>query len=295
MKSSKNLFIALLLISSSALFAQQESIFTFYRYQMNVVNPAYAGVDDKTVISSAIRNQWTGIQDAPETQAVSFGTPVGKNTGLGISMVRDKTFIEKQTFIGVDFSYKLKVTEATNLYLGIKAGGNFYNVNTEGLQTYNVMSDPALNSINNFSPNVGIGALIKYKDFFMSLSVPRMLNTQRAKNEDGFASVATDRPHVYWSSGYDIHLDDREYLTLKPSFFLRYVNSAPVSMDFNTMLNVNDVVEFGGTYRTDKAYAGLINFKISKKLILGYAYEMSTRAELARARNTSEFLLNFEF
>lgn len=295
MKSSKNLFIALLLLSSSALFAQQESIFTFYRYQMNVVNPAYAGVDDKTTISSAIRNQWTAIQDAPETQAVAFGTPLGKNTGLGVSMVRDKTFIEKQTFIGVDFSYKLKVTEATNLFLGIKAGGNFYNVNTAGLQTYNVMSDPALNSINNFSPNVGIGALIKYKDFFMSLSVPRMLNTQRAKNEDGFASVATDRPHVYWSSGYDIHLDDRDYLTLKPSFFLRYVNSAPVSMDFNTMLNVNDVVEFGGTYRTDKAYAGLVNFKISKKLIVGYAYEMSTRAELARARNTSEFLLNFEF
>lgn len=295
MKSSKNLFIALLLISSSALFAQQESIFTFYRYQMNVVNPAYAGVDDKTVISSAIRNQWTGIQDAPETQAVTFGTPLGKNTGLGLSMVRDKTFIEKQTFIAVDFSYKLKVTESTNLYLGIKAGGNFYNVNTEGLQTYNVISDPALNSINNFSPNIGVGALLKYKGLFMSLSVPRMLNTERAKNEDGFAAVATDRPHVYWSSGYDIHLDNREYLTLKPSFFLRYVNSAPVSMDFNTMLNVNDVVEFGGSYRTDKAYAGLINFKIRKKLIIGYAYEMSTRPELARARNTSEFMLNFLF
>jgi type IX secretion system PorP/SprF family membrane protein len=295
MKSFKKLIIALLLLSSSAIFAQQESIFTFYRYQMNVVNPAYVGVDDKTIISSSIRNQWTGIEDAPETQAVAFGTSLGKNTGLGLSMARDKTFIEKQTFFGLDFSYKLKVTESTNLFLGIKAGGNFYDVNTAGLQTYNLMSDPALNSLNSFSPNVGIGALIKYKGFFMSLSVPRMLNTERAKNEDGFVSVATDRPHVYWSSGYDIPLDDRGYLTLKPSFFLRYVNSAPVSMDFNTMLNIDDVVEFGGTYRTDKAYAGLVNFKISKKLILGYAYEMSTRAELARARKTSEFLLSFEF
>jgi type IX secretion system PorP/SprF family membrane protein len=151
MKSFKKLIIALLLLSSSAIFAQQESIFTFYRYQMNIVNPAYVGVDDKTIISSGIRNQWTGIEDAPETQAVAFGTSLGKNTGLGLSMVRDKTFIEKQSFFGLDFSYKLKVTESTNLFLGIKAGGNFYDVNTAGLQTYNLMGDPALNSINSLA------------------------------------------------------------------------------------------------------------------------------------------------
>lgn len=295
MKSFKKLFIALLLVSSSALFAQQESIFSFYRYQMNAVNPAYAGIDNKTVLSSGIRNQWNGIKDAPETQALSLSTPVGKNIGLGFSAVRDKTFIETQSFLGIDFSYKLKVTESTNLYLGLKAGGNFYEVNTSGLQTYNIMSDPALNSISSFNPNVGIGALIKYKDFFMSLSVPRMLNTERAKNNDGYAAVATDKPHFYWSSGYDVHLDNSNYLTLKPSFFLRYVSGAPVSIDFNTMLNVDDIVEFGGTYRTDKAYAGLINFKINQKLIIGYVYEMSTRPELARAKNTSELMLSFEF
>ena len=76
---------------------------------------------------------------------------------------------------------------------------------------------------------------------------------------------------------------------------LRYVNDAPVSVDFNTMLNIHDIVEVGGTYRTDNAYAGLVNFKISKKLIVGYVYEMSSRAELARARNTNELLLSFEF
>lgn len=295
MKLYKKIITALLLIGSSALFAQQESIFSFYRYQMNLVNPAYVGVDNKTVISSGIRNQWSGIQDAPQTQAVTFGTPMGKNTGLGLSMVRDKTFIEQQTFLAVDFSYKVKVTRSTDLYFGLKAGGNFYNVNTDGLQTYNLASDPALRSINSFVPNVGLGALIKYKNFFMSLSVPRILNSERAKNVDGFATVATDRPHVYWSSGYDIHLDDKDYLVLKPSFMLRYVNDAPSSMDFNTMLNIHDIVEFGGTYRTDNAYAGLVNFKISKKLLIGYVYEMSGRAELARARNTNELLLSFEF
>ncbi len=68
-----------------------------------------------------------------------------------------------------------------------------------------------------------------------------------------------------------------------------------MSMDFNTMFNFNDVLELGATYRTDNTFAGLFNIKISKKLTLGYAYEANTKTELARARNTSEFLLSFEF
>ena len=294
MKLLKKIIIALLLTSSSA-FAQQESMLAFYRYQMNIVNPAYVGVDGKTIISSGVREQWTGIENAPETQTLAFGTSLGKNTGLGISMVSDKTFIEKQTFLGIDFSYKLKVSESTNVYLGIKGGGNFYNVNTAGLQTYNITSDPSLNSISSFNPNVGVGGLVKYKDLFVSLSVPRMLNTERVRNEDGFATSATDRPHFYLSSGYDIHFDDTNRYTLKPSFFLRYVNDAPISMDFNTMFNFNDILELGGTYRTDKTFAGLFNIKISKKLTLGYAYEANSKNQIARAKNTSEFLLSFEF
>lgn len=294
MKIVKKLFIALLLVGSSALFAQQESTFSFYRYQMNLVNPAYAGAEDKTVIASGIRNQWSGIENAPESKSATFGIPVGKNIGLGISAVWDKTFIERSTFLGIDASYKVKVTENTQLYLGVKAGGNFYDVNTTGLNTYNVVGDPALRSINTFNPNIGFGALVKHKKFFMSLSIPRVLDTERAKNIDGYAAVATDKPHVYFSSGYDFNLNSTETLVLKPSFFLRYVNNAPVSIDFNTVLNVDDLVEFGGTYRSDKAFSGMVNFKISKKLIIGYVYEVSTRVELARARNTSELLLRYE-
>lgn len=49
MKIIKNIMAGALLLFSSMLFAQQESLFTTYRYHMNVVNPAYAGVDGETV------------------------------------------------------------------------------------------------------------------------------------------------------------------------------------------------------------------------------------------------------
>lgn len=296
MKPLHNIVTILVLLISSSVLAQQESIYTFYRQHMNLVNPAYAGVDSITVVSSTLRKQWTGIANAPETQAISFGTSLGKKVGFGMTVINDQTFIEKQTFVSLDFSYKLKMSETADVYFGIKAGGSSYNVNTLGLETYNVQSDPALAAISTFNPNVGVGALYKEGPMYVSLSIPRLLNTKKATNDAGYASVATDSPHIFLSGGYDVPLDgELSTFILKPSAMLRYVSGAPVSLDLTAMLQIDKIFELGGMYRTDKAYAAMATVVISKRLVFGFAYEMSARPELARARNTNEMLLQFRF
>lgn len=296
MKKTQNIFAIALLLVSSALMAQQESAYSFYRQHMNLVNPAYAGIDSLTVATSTLRKQWTGVENAPETQAVSFGTSLGKNLGFGMTVINDQTFIEKQTYVSVDFSYKLKMSETADVYFGIKAGGNSYNVNATGLQTYNIQSDPALGEINTFNPNVGVGALYKEGALYVSLSIPRLLNTKRATNDLGYATVATDSPHIYLSGGYDFPLNGEfSTLVVKPSAMLRYVSGAPVSVDFTTMLQIDKIFEIGGMYRTDKAYAAMATVLISNRLLFGFAYEMSTQPTLAAARNTNEILLQFKF
>lgn len=294
MKTIKYYLAVTLILFSVTLSAQQESLFTTYRYNMNLVNPAYAGANHETVFSSTFRNQWTGIKDSPQTQSLSFGTPINKNIGIGVSMIYDKTFIEKQTRIGIDLSYKIQVSAFTDLYFGIKAGGNSYNVNTSGLETYNTQSDPALSSISHFNPNIGIGVLLNNEKFYASLSVPGLLNTERAKLKDGYAAKSTDRPHLYLSGGYNFDLGTLTPLVLKPSFILRYVNGAPVSADFNTMLDIDNILEIGGSYRTNNSFAGIAGIKISKLLKVGYAYEINSKKELAKAGNTNEFFLQFK-
>jgi type IX secretion system PorP/SprF family membrane protein len=258
---------------------------------MNMVNPAYAGVDGQTVFTGSVRRQWTGVDQAPETQAVSFGTSVGKNLGLGISVVNDKVFIEKRNVVGVDFSYKVKVDAAADLYLGVKAGGSFYDVNTSGLRGN--PNDPSLVSESTFNPNIGVGALLKSKSFFMSLSIPALINSENSRNlRNTDRKIPVHKPHVYWSSGYDINLNPSASLVLKPSFMLRYVNGSPVSVDLNTMLKVQQYVELGGMYRTDKTYAGIVNFTVSKKLMAGYAYEANS-GEFQGAGISHEFFIKF--
>lgn len=293
MKKLQYIVLTTILLTSSSIFAQQESLFTFYRSNMNIVNPAYAGVDNEIVVKSAIRSQWTGIPDAPETKTVSFGTPLIKNIGFGATVVNDKTFIENQTFLGFDFSYKLKMNETADLYLGIKAGGNFYEVNTSGIETYNIISDPALGSLSHFNPNVGVGALLKNEKWYASLSIPRLLNTTRARNEAGYAMTDLDRPHVYLSGGFDHPID--ETLTFKPSVMLRYVQGAPVSLDLNANLQIYSNLELGVMYRIDRAYAAMGTLKLGKHFAVGLATEISTSPTLvAAAKNTSEIFLQFK-
>lgn len=296
MKKINIILTSALLTISSALFAQKESVSAFYRSNMNIVNPAYAGMDNSSLITSTLRKQWTGIAEAPETQAVSVSAPLGGNLGIGLSVINDRTFIEKQTYLGIDLSYKLQLSATADLYFGIKAGGNFYNVNTTGLQTYGVESDPALSSIGSLNPNIGVGAVYKNGPMYLSLSVPSMLKTKKATNDMGYAMVVSQDPRFYLSGGYDIQLNSAlTDLVLKPSVMLRYVNGTPLSADFTTMLEIDKKFNIGLMYRTDNVYGSLASISLGKHFSFGYAYEMSTMSELASARNTNEILLQYKF
>ncbi|MFB3388003.1 type IX secretion system membrane protein PorP/SprF [Flavobacterium sp. LAR06] len=69
---------------------------------------------------------------------------------------------------------------------------------------------------------------------------------------------------------------------------------APISVDFNTMLEIDNIFEIGGTYRIDNACAGIAGITIFKLLKVVYAFEANFKDELAKARNTNEFFLQFK-
>lgn len=154
MKSNNIYFVILLCFFIAGVKAQQDPNYIFYRYSMNILNPAYAGAEDRTEFAANIRSQWSGVAGAPETQSFLASTHLGSNVGLGVSILNDKTFIEAQTSLAIDFSYRVKLKNELDLYLGLKASGNSYNANTDGLMTFGIQSDPSLMDIDGgITPN----------------------------------------------------------------------------------------------------------------------------------------------
>ena len=267
-------------------FSQQESYYTLYRFNMNVINPAYAGALGKNVFAFTSRRQWSSMQDAPSTLAFSYSSERANNVGLGLSVVSDKVFIEQQTFAYADFSYKLDM-ESTQLYLGLKAGGNFYSADPRVLSTYSTSSDPAQQQLSRFNPNVGAGAYLRGELFWASFSIPRLFNVKR--ESDNLAVTAKDRVHSYLGGGADFAIGSG--LLLKPSVLFRKVKGLPVTTDITTMLSWQNQLDLGVSYRTSSAFALLAVVSLGG-FDIGYAYETPTVSSLSQLNlKTHEIVL----
>jgi type IX secretion system PorP/SprF family membrane protein len=289
----KNLYVILFLVIlvNSKIVAQQESLISHYRQQMSLFNPAAVSVDDASKISIIHRRQWMNAPFSPVTTSLTCGFYAGKNVGLGLSVITDKVFIASSTFVGIDYSYKLRVNEGSDLYLGLKTGGNFFGLNTSNLNSYNLFSDPSLNSISSFTPNIGFGAYYKNSNFHISISAPRLLSIKGVKENNGTVSVARDRMYFYSSIGYEFLIYKFNNIKLKPSIFNRNVKGASSSIDFNTILSFNNKLELGVIYRTGISYAIVAQLSIYKNLLIGWTYEIFSKPKLINTGDSFEFVL----
>lgn len=290
-----NIILILLILISSEIVAQQESLISQYRQQMSLFNPAAVNVEDASKISIIHRRQWMNVLSSPITTSLTCAFHAGKNVGLGLSVITDKVFITSSTFVGIDYSYKLKINEDSDLYLGIKVGGSFFSLNTSNLNTYSFSSDPSLNAISSFLPNIGFGAYYKSGDLYISFGTPRMLSTKRARENNGILSAAANRMHFYSSIGYVFLINEFNNIKLKPSIFSRNVIGAPSSIDFNTMVSFNNKFELGATYRTGISYAVIAQLAINKNLLMGWTYDIFSKPELTNTGDSHEFMLTYQF
>ena len=283
---------ALLLFGT--IYAQQQPNYALYRYTMNAINPAYAGADGVSRLTANFRSQWVSVEDAPETQTLFFETSLNDNVGLGLSIVNDDVFANENTTFVVDFSYKLKFNESTDLFLGLKGGGSVYNFISSDLANLAFPQDPAIGNIDNgFRPIVGVGAYLVHDKYFVSLSVPSVLLNDRVNiNNLGQVTTVSEKTHYYLSAGYNFDISsDWEF---RPSSMLRAVSGAPLSADFTAAFRYNKRFELAPMYRTDGGWAGTMMFKLSDWMDLGYAYEGTSRDVLNDVNDgTHEILVRF--
>lgn len=288
-KYSLLVFLGLLSISSMA---QQDPSFTMYQQNMNIINPAYAGSVGGFEATALIRGQWVGIKGAPETQTLSLSTGLGSNVGLGLSIVNDRFNVANETDVYIDFSYKLQISDSSNLFLGLKGGGSFFKVDLQSLS----INDPLFTeNVNRFNPNFGAGAYLKGSNYYASLSVPVLLQSKRYEKEGGIVTGASDKPHVYLGGGYTFDVGGSSKLELTPSVMMRYVSGVPLTVDVTAMAKMLEKLEVGVSHRLGESFSGMLLFQFIKSLKLGYAYEHAVSDISTYSNGSHEVILKFNF
>ncbi|OUS01473.1 hypothetical protein A9Q86_06740 [Flavobacteriales bacterium 33_180_T64] len=285
----KKFYIIIVLLIATQVYGQQDPQYTQYMYNMNVINPAYAGSKENLSFGLLYRTQWTGIEGAPKTATFFGHLPVGDKVGLGLSIISDEVGPVKETNAYVDFSYTLKLGGEHKLAFGVKAGATFHDIGLADIDLIDP-NDPFFQNINTTTPNVGAGFFYYTDNYYFAASVPNILDSVHLDANGN--KLGSEEAHYFVTGGYVFELSANA--KLKPSFLVKSAFSAPTSFDVNMNALFYNKLEIGASYRLDDSFSGLINFAITPSVRIGYAYD-SVNSDIKKyAPASHEFLLLFD-
>ncbi|MGX1930854.1 PorP/SprF family type IX secretion system membrane protein [Flagellimonas sp. 2504JD4-2] len=276
--------------------AQQDAQYTQYMYNTVSVNPGYAGSRGHLSIAGLYRNQWLGLDGAPETQTLNVHSPIGyRGVGLGISVVNDKIGPTSETYFDVDFSYTIHTSVDAKLSFGLKGSAHMLDIRYSELDEFDV--DPQLQAQqdvqNKFSPNIGAGIYYHTERFYTGLSVPRLLETTHF--DEASISEAKEQMNWYFITGYVWDLNP--FLKFKPTLLTKMVQGAPLQADISANFMLNEKFIGGIAYRWDAAFSGLVGFRLSDEMFIGVAYDREITDLGAATFNDGSFeiILRYDF
>ncbi len=268
------LFLGLILIAlfyNKPSYSQQDPQYTQYMYNMNVVNPAYAGSKETFSITALFRDQYTGIDGAPRTFTLSGHSPIGNGLGLGFSAINDEIGPVEETNAYADVSYTIDFNNDHHLAFGVKAGATFQDIGLIDLDLQDFDDIAFSQNVSETFFNVGAGFFYYTDNWYVSLSVPNFLSaTYLDVNGREFG---TEEQHFFASAGYVFQLN--ENIKFKPSVFVKSEFNSLVSTDVNANFLFFDQFEIGASYRTEDSVSGLVGFRPTEWIQVGFAYDSS--------------------
>ncbi|PHI21116.1 hypothetical protein CEQ90_03580 [Lewinellaceae bacterium SD302] len=253
----------LLLGSLNVATAQQLSLFTQYRENATLINPAAMETDFLSygynlTFGASYRKQWAGISGSPETQAVR-ASYVNKNGG-GASLLAGGYVINDQTgptgYTGVYGRIGAVIggdPEYSGLSLAISAGYVSYAVRASEIRLRDEGDVIGMVNQSQSHPDVGFGIYyyaMDYNDnmFYAGLSVPQVLGFDVTfQDEEGEYSVQRLQ-HAYAMTGYHFLFGNDGILEL--SAWGKYVKNAPFNADFNLRYQTPSALWLGGGIST---------------------------------------------
>jgi type IX secretion system PorP/SprF family membrane protein len=280
MKNSLTLLI-FLLIAALAHGQQDEHYTQFMHYKLGY-NPAYAGSTGGTRITVMGRNQWLGLDGAPQTQLITFNMAAlqSRMLGVGASVVRQTIGISDRYTLEGNYAYRFRMGNG-HLGLGLSASVRMIRIDfNRARATQPIETDAAIPGSfqSRFVPNFGFGVYYNTENFYFGFSAPRLLANSIDLSDDG-GTLTKEVSHFYGMTGFIIPLGDN--VKMQPHILLKYVQGAPFDTDVNTNITFMDKFTVGASYRVGgsktspigESVSFLTAAQVSKNILFGLAYD----------------------
>jgi type IX secretion system PorP/SprF family membrane protein len=330
----KFVIICLCYLMGSCVYAQQQPYYTQYILNNFILNPALAGIENYWDCKVSYRNQWVGLNGAPTTLYLTINTPLGKtaydyetpntvpdlkakslgakqflmeytappaHSGVGFTIINDKTGPLSRIAAYGSYAYHLPVGEKTSLSFGVSFGVQEVTVDENAVDfgQANPIDPAAFTSgyLNKLEPDVNAGLWLSNKSFYMGLSaqqiVPVPINSGNESTDSNGVTLIKGKliPHTFLTAGYRIIAS--EDISIMPSIMFSYVKPLPLGVDVNAKVQYQDLLWVGFSYRYNRGFAAMLGVNISSTVNLGYSYDYSTTQLNTVSSGTHEIVLGF--
>ncbi len=289
--------VFLTLAFAGLLYSQQDPQYTQYMYNTMSVNPAYAGSNDHTVITALGRSQWVGLDGAPNSQTLSYDSPVGySGVGLGINLTNDRIGPSNEIYLDANISYRVRMSNRGNLSFGLKLGGRHLAIDWSKGTALDTGSPSFSQNISEFLPTIGAGVYYYESNWYGGIGIPNFLRTDHYDDtivtSSGNGDAAEERLHFFGILGYVFNLN--ETLKFKPAGLIKVVNGAPLSLDISANFLFNNRFVTGVAWRWDDSVSALLGFQATKHFNIGFAYDLTTSNYSSYNSGTYELILRWD-
>lgn len=293
----RKLILLCFLFFSAALIvqAQQDEQFTQFMYHKLGFNPAYAGMQETPTFTALVRQQWIGLEGAPESQLLTFNMPLtASGIGLGANISRHSIGATERFTADVSYCYRFNLGRGGRMGIGLSSSVRMLRVNfSETESTQPIEGDPAIpvGLQSKMVPNFGAGIYYSNQTFYLGLSAPRLLTNNIDFADEG-TIISREIPHYYLMGGILLRLGEK--VQMQPQAILKYVEGAPFDGDINLNFIFSETVysgvsyRLGGSSRSGIGEAGsiLLGMQFSDQFMFGLAYDV-TFSELRSYSNGS--------
>ena len=253
--------------------AQQISSLALNSLNRYSLNPAVAGTKAYTFVSTSYSKNWSGIEGAPEIQALSGHSLLSQKTAVGLNIVNENTGLSGKTSAEFTFAYHLPISQGgTKLSFGLSGVVTQHKLFREKF----IMDDPSDEATNNAEnsvilPDANFGiSLYQENKFYIDLAARQLLGRQVSfLNADNLENIQVR--HFSFGAGYTFNVNDN--IQIEPSVLAKATEKMDYQIDAGLKAVLKKSFSLGCYYRTgdNSAILPFIGFD-TKNVMFAYSY-----------------------
>lgn len=262
----------------------------FYKNEY-LINPSYATKNDYFSVALNVRQQWIGIEGAPQTHSLSFNGPYfSENSGIGISLINDRIGKTRQQLLNLSYAHSTRlgkdVVGSVGLNFGARyLGTDFSSLNLEDEQDVNFNLDRNQKLLFLF----GTGMNIQGKNYNAGFSIPVFMNNSKMHSSETLP--VENKVFAFMDGTYYWKL--KENMFLQASTLVKFLSRSSMEVDLIGIVHINNEWNVGLSYKSLNSVSVLGEYVFKSKWALAYSYDIAANRLLLHQKGSHEVTLTY--